>query len=161
MALARAHTLLAEAYWTGAELRALLEGELTAFLAPVDGQDMPQVTLEGPPVMLPPAAAQGVSMVLHELATNATKHGALSRPGGRVSVRWMLKEPAGRLTLHWSEAGGPPVEAPPQRQGFGSRMVEATIRRQLGGVVRRSWRREGLECELELPLRHPGRRDAA
>ncbi|WP_160000567.1 HWE histidine kinase domain-containing protein, partial [Roseomonas sp. 18066] len=161
MALARAHTLLAEAYWTGAELRALLEGELTAFLAPLDGQDMPQVTLEGPPVMLPPAAAQGVSMVLHELATNATKHGALSRPGGRVAVSWQLQEAAGRLALCWSEAGGPPVEAPPQRQGFGSRMVEATIRRQLGGVVRRQWRREGLECELELPLRQPDRRDAA
>ncbi|ONG52442.1 hypothetical protein BKE38_14445 [Pseudoroseomonas deserti] len=161
MALARAHTLLAEAYWTGAELRALLEGELTAFLAPLDGQDMPQVTLEGPPVMLPPAAAQGVSMVLHELATNATKHGALSRPGGRVTVGWSLLEPAGRLALRWSEAGGPPVEGPPQRQGFGSRMVEATIRRQLGGMVRRQWRREGLDCELELPLRQPDRRDAA
>ncbi|EFH11490.1 sensor histidine kinase, partial [Teichococcus cervicalis] len=102
MALARAHTLLAEAYWAGAELRALLEGELAAFLQPDAGAAAPRALLDGPPVTLPPALAQGVSMVLHELATNATKHGALSRQGGTVRVAWSVCEAAGRLLLRWS-----------------------------------------------------------
>ncbi|MCQ4162880.1 PAS domain S-box protein [Roseomonas sp. GC11] len=165
MALARAHTLLAQAYWTGAELRALLEGELATFLAPPAGTPpagaMPRVVLEGPRVMLPPALAQGVSMALHELATNATKHGALSREGGVVRIVWSLSPGQDRLSLHWSESGGPPLAGPPARAGFGSRMLEATVNRQLGGKVRRDWRPEGLYCEIELPLCEPRHRDAA
>ncbi|MDQ1079646.1 PAS domain S-box protein [Pseudoroseomonas cervicalis] len=163
MALARAHTLLAQGYWTGAELRDLLEGELAAFLAPAEGAEpgAPRVLLEGPPVTLPPALAQGVSMVLHELATNATKHGALSREGGTVRVAWSVSEEPARLRLRWTERGGPPLSGAPRRAGFGSRMLEATIGRQLGGAVRRDWRPEGLECELELPLPAPQHRDAA
>ncbi|WBV44659.1 HWE histidine kinase domain-containing protein [Pseudoroseomonas cervicalis] len=161
MALARAHTLLAQAYWAGAELRALLEGELAAFLQPDAGAGAPRVLLDGPPVTLPPALAQGVSMVLHELATNATKHGALSRQGGTVCVTWSVREAEARLILRWSERGGPALAGAPSHAGFGSRMLEATIGRQLGGVVRRDWRAEGLECELELPLPAPQHRDAA
>jgi two-component sensor histidine kinase len=160
MALARAHTLLSERRWSGAELRALLEGELSPFLSAVPPvgdaieapHDTPRAELDGPPVTLAPAAAQPLSMALHELATNATKHGALSAPDGRVSVFWETDDRAGVLRLLWAEAGGPPVAAPPTRRGFGSRMLEATLRDQLGGRVSREWRPGGLVCGVELPL---------
>jgi PAS domain S-box-containing protein len=151
-ALARAHTLLAEQRWTGAEVRALLLGELAAFLSPSAGTAAPRADLDGPPVTLPPAAAQALSMALHELATNATKYGAFSRPGGRVAVSWTAAADEGTLRLRWAERGGPPVPGPPARPGFGTRVVEATIRQQLGGRVERSWDPEGLVCVLEVPL---------
>ena len=91
-------------------------------------------------------------MALHELATNATKHGALSTPEGRVSVFWEADDDAGMLRLLWAEAGGPPVAAPPTRRGFGSRLLEATLKDQLGGKLARDWRPGGLVCTIELPL---------
>jgi two-component sensor histidine kinase len=91
-------------------------------------------------------------MALHELATNAVKHGALSVPGGRVSLRWSADGAAGLLRLRWEEAGGPPLAAAPTRRGFGSRVLEATLRVQLGGKVARDWGASGLVCEAALPL---------
>jgi two-component sensor histidine kinase/HAMP domain-containing protein len=154
-ALARAHTLLAKGQWSGAELRDLAWGELAPFLggAPAaDGQPQPRAALDGPEVMLTPGAAQALSMALHELATNATKHGALSAPEGRVSMFWEVDEGAGLLRVLWTEAGGPPVATPPSRRGFGSRVLEATLRDQLGGRLTREWRASGLVCAIELPL---------
>ena len=167
-ALARAHTLLAEGRWKGAPLGALVEAELAAFLpasgvgepdgaeAAHDGQSpalpLPRVLLDGPALTLTPAATQALSMALHELATNAVKHGALSRTGGRVVVSWRADHAAGLLRLRWEEHGGPPVPAPPARRGFGSRVIEATARDQLGGRVERRWEAEGLVCEIEAPL---------
>jgi PAS domain S-box-containing protein len=152
MALARAHSMLAEARWQGAELRALLAGELSPFLA---GQ---RAELAGPAVALPPAAAQSVAMAAHELATNATKHGALSAPAGSLSVAWEVMGTRGgppRLRLVWRETGGPPLDGPPRRRGFGSRVLEATIRGQLGGSVSQDWGAAGLVCTLEIPLAAP------
>jgi PAS domain S-box-containing protein len=146
-ALARAQTLLAEERWNGAALHAMLRGELAPFLA---GQ---RAELDGPPTALPPGTAQPLAMAVHELATNAAKHGALSVPEGRVSVSWWLEGgAAGMLRLRWSEAGGPPVAGPPTRRGFGSRVLEGTVRRQLGGAVTLSWGTAGLVCELEVPF---------
>ena len=158
MALARAHTLLAAGRWTGAGLRALLEAELAPFLsAPAgDGDAAPRAELRGPDVLLPPAAAQALSMALHELATNATKHGALSSAGGRVAVSWRVTEGGRTLRLRWAEAGGPPVAGAPERRGFGSRVVEATLRGQLGGTVRKLWEPDGLICEIAVPLGRAG-----
>jgi PAS domain S-box-containing protein len=103
-ALARAQTLLAEGRWDGADLRSLLRGELAPFLG---GQ---RADLDGRPVLLPPGTAQPLAMAVHELATNAAKHGALSVPGGQVSVSWRLdRGTPGVLRLRWAEAGGPPV----------------------------------------------------
>ncbi|MGG5819823.1 HWE histidine kinase domain-containing protein [Falsiroseomonas sp. HW251] len=145
-ALARAQTLLAADRWTGAELRSLLEGELAPFLG-----GSQRVDLAGPSVVLPPGATQAIAMTVHELATNAVKHGALSVPDGRVSVSWSV---AGEvLRLHWAEAGGPRLDGPPMRQGFGSRVLDSTVRGQLGGAVSRSWSDTGLVCDLEIPLR--------
>jgi two-component sensor histidine kinase len=159
-ALARVHSLLAEGGWSGADLRAVAERELAPYTAaprrrgapPVPG---PLVSLDGPPVALAAAAAQPLAMLLHELATNAAKHGALSVPGGAVEVRWRAGRRTGEdgsLRLRWTETGGPPVLAAPARRGFGSRVVEATVRGQLGGAVERRWERAGLVVEVAVPL---------
>ncbi|RYJ03744.1 MAG: PAS domain S-box protein [Acetobacteraceae bacterium] len=154
-ALARAHTLLAQARWAGADLRAVVEAELTAFLS--DTASATRVVLEGPVVTLSPAAVQALSMALHELATNATKHGALAVPGGDLQVSWSVAGPSlasgpGRLLFRWVERGGPAVEGPPSRRGFGSRVLQATMRDQLGGQVEQFWLPAGLECSITLPL---------
>jgi two-component sensor histidine kinase len=91
-------------------------------------------------------------MTLHELATNATKHGALSMPSGRVRLSWTVDREAGLLRLRWTERGGAYVDGPPPVRGFGSRVVENTLRRQLGGALRPEWHAEGLVLEADLPL---------
>ena len=148
-ALARAQTVLSGERWRGADLRVLAEGELVPFV----GEDGPHAELDGAPVTLPAKAAQPLAMALHELATNAVKYGALSMRAGRVSVSWRLEDgPRGVLRLRWAETGGPPVEGPPARRGFGSRVLEATVRSQLRGKVFTSWKKSGLVCEVEVPL---------
>jgi PAS domain S-box-containing protein len=145
-ALARAHTLLAESRWQGAELRALVAGELAPFLADQ------RVELRGEALTVPPGAAQPLAMAIHELGTNAVKHGALSVPEGRVSIGWERAEGGRRLRLAWVERGGPPVAGPPGRRGFGSRVLDATLRAQLGGTVALDWNPAGLACRIALPL---------
>ena len=125
-ALTRAHTLLAEGGWTGAELRAVLQGELDPFLS-----NAAQVVLEGPAVMLAAVAAQPIAMAVHELATNALKYGALSTSQGRVTVTCRMGV-EGEVALDWVEAGGPPVAGPPTRRGFGMRLLERALARDLG-----------------------------
>lgn len=152
-ALARAHALLADDGWSGADLRAVAERELAAHPAAA-GTSTP-FTLDGPQVHLAPAAVQPLTMVLHELATNAARHGALSSPGGTVEITWRLGRRAGEdglLHLRWAEVGGAPVPGPPTHRSFGSRLVDSTIRSQLGGSARRNWARSGLVCEIALPL---------
>jgi PAS domain S-box-containing protein len=156
--LARAHTLLAQGRWVGADLRAVVAGEIQPFLgrpgflgasSPVG----PHATLEGPPVPVLPAAVQALSMAFHELATNAAKYGALSVPEGHLGITWSLIELEGVWTLHisWRETGGPGIAAP-SRRGFGSTLIEATIRRQLGGRLDLDWRAEGLHWQAWVPL---------
>ncbi|HEX2116336.1 MAG TPA: PAS domain S-box protein [Alphaproteobacteria bacterium] len=141
-ALARAHTLLANSRWAGADLRRLAEEELGAYTDPT------RIAVAGPTVLLPPSSAQAVAMALHELATNAAKHGALSREAGRVSVEWAWDND--RLVIRWIETGGPTVAAP-TRRGFGSGLITTMITGQLGGDVSMDWRREGLACTLAIP----------
>jgi two-component sensor histidine kinase len=97
-------------------------------------------------------AVQPISMALHELATNAAKYGALSQPEGRVSLSWGLDEEAGLLRLRWEERGGPPPPEAPEREGFGTKVLEATLVAQLGGTLRRDWPATGLVLEALLPL---------
>jgi PAS domain S-box-containing protein len=156
-ALARAHTLLAEDRWHGADLRTLLTGELAPFL----GER--RAALDGPPVALPPGATQPVAMAIHELATNALKYGALSAAAGHLAVSWRLAARADGvplLRLRWAETGGPPVRGAPERRGFGSRVLDGTLRAQLGGQVSLRWEAAGLICEVEVPL-EPGAGAAA
>ena len=99
-------------------------------------------------------AAQPVAMLLHELATNAAKYGALSAPEGTVEVVWDFGGEEGRLRLRWTERGGPAVAAPPARRGFGSRLLASLAERQLGGRLDFEWRAEGLHAHLELQSKH-------
>ncbi|WP_296597718.1 sensor histidine kinase [Phenylobacterium sp.] len=95
-----------------------------------------------------PATAQAVAMVLHELATNAAKYGALSSDDGHVDVVWTVQPEV--ALIRWTEAGGPPVSTP-TRRGFGTSVMERALDGPTAGVVRIDWRREGIACELFLP----------
>jgi two-component sensor histidine kinase len=148
-ALMRAQRLLSESQWLHADLGKLLANELETFQSAVHPADAP-IRLDGPPIELPAAVAQALTMVVHELATNAAKYGALSTPKGRVFVSWSLL-PDDVLKLLWLERHGPLVR-PPERKGFGSRLIEATVQHQLGGTVVKRWNREGLLCELSIPV---------
>ena len=145
-ALGRAHTLLSESRWEGAELRRMVDEEL----APFRGDDGRRVQVSGPAILLPPGVAQALSVALHELATNAAKYGALSAPGGRVGVDWAATD--GWLRLTWQEMGGPAV-APPRRRGFGTLVIERIVATQLDGDARFDWRPGGLLCAIAVPLR--------
>lgn len=145
-ALAHAHKLLAASQWAGADLRRLIEIETDPYKLGDEGK----VELDGTAVPVSPAAAQGLALALHELATNAAKYGALSTPDGRVHVRWRAQD--GRMNLRWTEIGGPRVQ-PPTRQGFGTTVIQRALQGSIGGTSRIEWRAEGLVCVLEFPLR--------
>jgi PAS domain S-box-containing protein len=163
-ALARAQTLLAADCWQAADLRTLLEGELAPFLA--ESGAGPHAELTGPPVALPAGMTQPLAMAVHELATNAVKHGALATPAGRVGVAWRVEAPASALgtpllRLRWQESGGAALAGPPARRGFGSRVLEGTLRGQLGGEVTLAWTPAGLDCAIAVPLPSGATGDAA
>nr|WP_264185489.1 HWE histidine kinase domain-containing protein [Roseicella aerolata] len=150
-ALAQALALLSTTQWHSVGLAELVRGELAPFLgAPRSGG--PRAELEGPAVSIAATAVQPLAMALHELATNATKYGALSRPEGLLTLRWEFVDGPGEwLRLTWLERGGPPVEEPPTDSGFGARVLQATVERQLGGRLALRWDRAGLACEMDLP----------
>jgi PAS domain S-box-containing protein len=143
-ALARAHTLLSQTRWEGAWLRHLIEEELAPWRRRERG-----VTVDGPDIALPPRTAQSFAMALHELATNAAKHGALSVGDGRVDLRW-TRIADGDLSLRWIESGGPDASLP-KRRGLGMTVVERSVRQQLDGNVAFDWRPEGLVCSITVP----------
>ena len=148
-ALASAHTLLAHTRWSGAGLHALIEEQLAPYRLP----DRASVTIEGDDVSLEPSAALALCLALHELTTNAAKHGALASPSRSVEIRTQIgTAPDGRrLALTWCEHGGPPIPAPPRR-GFGLTLIERGLGYQLKGNVVLDFRPEGLHCTIELPL---------
>jgi two-component sensor histidine kinase len=144
-ALARAHQLLAGGRWIGADLRRLVEEDLRPF----GSADDTRVRIDGEPYALAPAVAQGVAMAVHELATNAVKHGALSTPAGRVSVSWTPPSGDTPATIVWRETGGPTVSEP-TRRGLGMTVLEQALTAARGGRTRLVWAPEGLVCELSL-----------
>ena len=143
-AMSNVHSLFVETRWVGAEVSAIARQEFAPYL---DDHDT-RVRIEGPETVLKPDAAQAVAVVLHELATNASKYGALSQRRGQIGLMWSCAAD-GRLTLRWRETGGPTVSAP-DRRGFGSNLIERTIG-QLGGTTHFDWRAEGLVCQIALP----------
>ncbi|MFC7475384.1 HWE histidine kinase domain-containing protein [Dankookia sp. GCM10030260] len=150
-ALAQALALLSNTQWHGVELGLLLREELAVFLGKA-GSDGPRAELRGPPVIITATAVQPLAMAIHELATNATKYGALSQPEGLLTLEWeLLVEAPARLRLAWQERGGPPIVVAPTGLGFGSRVLQATLARQLGGTLTPRWDQEGLTCEVVLP----------
>lgn len=142
-AMSNVHSLFVETRWIGAEVSAIAKQELAPYL----DERSARVDLEGPETVLEPSAAQAVAVVLHELATNASKYGALSDAKGQIRLTWSHAAD-GELGLRWTELGGPKVEAP-ARQGFGSRLIQGSLT-QLGGNARFDWRPEGLVCEMTL-----------
>lgn len=149
IALSEAHNLLSRSKWRGAELRELLGREL----APHGVEDASRIELAGEPVWLSPASAVAIGMAVHELATNAARHGSLSSPTGRLSVIWTITPNDSGLTLRmvWEESGGPPVEEP-SRRGFGTRMIERGLKHDLQGEAKLYFNRSGLKCIIEANL---------
>jgi two-component sensor histidine kinase len=148
LALGRAHDVLSEQTWKSADLREIIEGVLEPFPAR-DGR----VHLAGPDLRLSPRAAVMTAMVLHELATNAAKYGALSTPQGEIVISWDVRkdDEAGRMmTLTWREIGGPPPQTNPAK-GFGSRLIERGFVAQLNGRASVTFSPSGLVCVLECP----------
>lgn len=147
IALARAHDVLTRESWASADLVELLSEALAPFVEFGEGR----VTLDGPPVRLPPRMALALAMAVQELATNATKYGAFRDAAGRVDVIWKFDRSNARLHLEWRETGGPIVEVP-KRRGFGSRMIERALAQELQGEVRLEFKPEGVVCIVEACL---------
>jgi PAS domain S-box-containing protein len=141
-ALGRAHSLLAQNRWKGGDLSRIIADETEPYHKPG------QVRCEGPAIALTPNAVQPISLLVHELATNAVKYGALSSPAGKVDICWEIAA-EGDLAIRWRENGGPPVHAPDSR-GFGSTLI-ATVARQLGGHIEIEWERSGIRVIASLP----------
>ncbi len=140
--MARAYGLLSERSWTTVGMRDIVTGELTIFEA-----DRFHIT--GPNVNLEPSQALSVSMVIHELVTNAVKYGSLSNHDGTLEVRWALAK--GLLKLNWRERGGPQIKEP-ERNGFGYVLVEGQIEQNLGGKLETNFDQDGLVLKIEFPM---------
>lgn len=146
-ALSEAHNLLTREHWSLVSMRQIIDDALR----PHGGES--RFSLDGPDLMLLPKTAISLALAIHELATNAVKHGALSQPGGHVAISWrrVLDGKPVRLAMRWEESGGPPV-TPPSRRGFGTRMIERGLAAELGGTVTIDFRPEGLVCTVDAPL---------
>ena len=142
--MARAHSLLSQSRWEGVSINHLLMEELDPYI-----REHSAFEIFGPDLILTSKSALALSLAIHELATNAAKYGALSRPEGRVSIRWALTDKGG-LDLSWTESGGPPVSAP-IRRGFGSTLIERALAMETNGVARLSYLADGVVCDVALP----------
>ena len=142
--MAKSHSLLSQTRWEGVSIDRLLHEELDAYAV-----DQMKIELSGVNVMLTPKSALSLSLAIHELATNAAKFGAFSRPLGRVAVRWKLTADVG-LDLSWSEIGGPEVK-PPTHVGFGTALIERALAMETGGRAALHYHRTGVVCNVFLP----------
>jgi two-component sensor histidine kinase len=146
-ALAQTHDRLAEANWSGVSFEAMLLDEL----APYRHEDGSNVRVSGPPVAFNAKCVLTLGMTIHELATNAAKHGALSRKGGVVDVAWQVDPRDKQLRIRWTETGGPAVR-PPERSGFGRLLLERALASDLRGDVHLDFAEDGLKCVIAIPL---------
>jgi two-component sensor histidine kinase len=146
LALSKAHDVLTDEQWAGANLREIAHQAALPFRSGLgDGR----LLLRGPETRLPPKMAIAVALAFHELATNAVKYGALSVPEGHVDFTWRLE--AGELHIVWEELGGPPV-APPTRRGFGTRLIERGLAADLQGTVEIDYPPSGVICRIRAGL---------
>jgi two-component sensor histidine kinase len=145
--LAKSHTLLVEGQWLSVGLRTMIEGELEAH----EGGE--RISISGDDVALPSRVAVAVGMAMHELITNAVKHGALSAPEGHVNISWTVVPKAGGdiLLLDWFERGGPTV-LPPTKPGFGSLLLDRVLGPELGGKITTVFDPAGLKARIEAQL---------
>ena len=144
--MAEAHAILLSDHWESADLRELLE----TTIRPFDGDAARRVRFDGPDLRIRSRGALALAMAVHELCTNALKYGALSAPGGRVDIAWRIDggPDGGRFHLTWAESGGPSV-TPPERSGFGTRMIEAVLAAELGAEAALSYPADGVVFTLE------------
>jgi PAS domain S-box-containing protein len=144
----RSYELLSRTSWLGVTVNDLIADQLKPYVADHNSR------IEGPEIVLNADATQALSMVIHELTTNAVKYGALSVPEGHVTVSWW-QEPAqearGQLVLQWREQGGPAVK-PPKREGYGTNLVRELLTYEFDGTVDQRYSPEGLTCQIVLPL---------
>jgi two-component sensor histidine kinase len=142
-ALARANRALIKSNWGGVDFDQLVRTELEVFSK--------RATIAGPSIVLTPQMAQNLTLILHELATNSAKHGALSSSAGKITVSWTIERSGSAFVLKfkWQESEGPPVAAP-IRHGFGTKLLKAVY-----SDVRLEYPVEGLRCEIDVPLTSP------
>jgi two-component sensor histidine kinase len=146
-ALGVSHDLLIRESWTGAGCRSLIENAILAFQT----EGLKQFTITGDNIAISSGPAVALSMVIHELSTNALKYGALSVPEGRVSIVWAIDVEAGRFKLEWRESNGPAVTEPTEKS-FGSRFIEQALPGQLQGEARLIFEPSGLVCDVNIPI---------
>jgi len=146
LALGRAHDLLLQARWTGADLGKIVRGATEAF----DNPDLPKFSIEGASIQITSGAVIAIAMTLNELCTNTTKFGALSVPAGHVEIVWTVDGSTPQLRLTWSEKDGPMVQAPTKRS-FGTRLIE-TLGKRLKGEVQLTYESSGFVYALDVPL---------
>ena len=120
-----------------------------------DGSGECRIITHGPAVMLGPQTVTTFALIIHELATNATKYGSLSVEQGSLRITWLCDNE--NLALKWEETGGPAITGPPNSEGFGSVLSNHSVRVQLGGALKHVWDRAGLSVELSAPLERLGR----
>jgi light-regulated signal transduction histidine kinase (bacteriophytochrome)/CheY-like chemotaxis protein len=150
--MAKTHSLLTLSRWEGALLHRMIQEEL----APYCTSQSQKLTLTGSHnILLDPKAAMAVAMALHELTTNSVKYGSLSTDAGVVSIAWdkVRRDDEDFLAITWKESCGPPV-SPPVRSGFGRTLLERVFASDVQGRSILKFKREGLECVLEIPYRH-------
>jgi two-component sensor histidine kinase len=146
-ALAQSHGRLAEANWLGVSFDSILRDEFAPYRRP-DGAN---VHISGPPILLNAQSALMLGMVVHELATNAAKHGALSVDSGTVDVAWRIDAVDRQVRIDWTESGGPPV-APPVRTGVGCMLLERALATDLDSDVTLDFARDGFKCVIAMPV---------
>ncbi|MBV9692675.1 MAG: PAS domain-containing protein [Alphaproteobacteria bacterium] len=144
-ALSLSHDLLSQSRWQGADIGRLVAEEF----APYQVDSERRAVFSGPSIILPADRAQSVALVIHELATNAAKYGALSSSSGRVDLRWDIRD--GFLILDWTETGGPVVEKPTAK-GLGTKIIESTVQHHKGDHASFDWRPQGLRFKVALCL---------
>ncbi|WP_421934325.1 PAS domain S-box protein [Phenylobacterium sp.] len=146
-ALARGYTLITASRWRTTSLEAIVREIVEPYVA--DGQA--QMEMSGDAMVLSPKAALAVTMILHELVSNATKYGALSMPSGRINIRWAVSAGSRRrVELEWRETGMIGLQRP-TRRGFGAKLIEATASRELGGDVTTEFAPEGVRYRFRFP----------
>jgi two-component system CheB/CheR fusion protein len=152
-AMSSMHALLSQRNWLGADLRDLIG----TILAPYVGAGMSNIVIKGPEMLLRPRAVSPLGMVVHELATNAAKYGALSSDAGVVEVSWRVTSTSAdeRVSLAWVERNGPRVE-PPQTDGFGTNLIKRSVEYELEGTATLKFEPEGLRCDIDFPVPERG-----
>ena len=147
-AIARAHGRLTDRGRGAASLQELVSTELVPYKGTITN-----ISIDGPPVEFTPKAGLALAMAIHELASNAAKYGALSKPTGVLSVTWQIENMGvGLLNFIWIETGGPLISKPPSRRGFGTTLIERTLSHEFDATVKREFLSSGLRCSIAMPL---------